>query len=64
MLAGMGFGLKEARETVTDAASKLAATAADTRTAVTVAAVLGAVALLVGVIALVVAVRRAGKAVA
>lgn len=58
MLAGMGFGLKQARETVTDAAEKLAATAADTKAAVLGAALLGAVALLVGVIALVVAVRN------
>lgn len=57
MLAGMAFGLKEARETVTDAASKLAATAADTKAAVLVSAILGAVALIVGVIALVVASR-------
>lgn len=57
MLAGMGFGLREARATVTDAASKLAETAADTKAAVLVSAFLGAVALLVGVIALVVASR-------
>lgn len=54
----MAFGLKQARETVTDAASKLAATAADTKAAVLVSAVLGAVALLVGVIALVLAARN------
>lgn len=54
----MAFGLKQARETVTDAAEKLAATAADTKAAVLGAAVLGAVALLVGVIALVLAVRN------
>jgi hypothetical protein len=58
MLAGMGFGLREARETVSDAASKLAETAADTKAAVLGAAALGAVALLIGVIALVVAVRN------
>jgi hypothetical protein len=58
MLAPMAFGLKKARETVTDAASKLAATAADTKAAVLAAAVLGAVALLVGVIALVLGVRN------
>lgn len=52
----MTFGLKEARETVADAASKLAATAADTKAAVLGAVALGAVALLVGVIALVMAV--------
>jgi hypothetical protein len=58
----MAFGLKQARETVTDAAQKLAATAADTKAAVLGAALLGAVALLVGVIALVLAVRN-GRAV-
>jgi hypothetical protein len=53
----MAFGLKQARETVADAASKLSATAADTKAAVLGAAVLGAVALLVGVIALVIAAK-------
>jgi len=59
----MGFGLKQARETVADAAEKLAATAADTKAAVLGAVALGAVALLIGVIALVLAVRN-GKAMA
>lgn len=57
MLVTMAFGLKQARETVTDAAEKLAATAADTKAAVLGAAVLGAVALLVGLIALVLTVQ-------
>lgn len=59
----MAFGLKEARETVTETAEKLKTVAADTRAAVMGAAILGAVALIVGVIALVFAVRS-GKAVA
>lgn len=63
MLASMAFGLKQAREVVTDAAAKLAETAADTKAAVLGATLLGAVALLIGVIALVVAVRS-GRAVA
>ncbi len=57
MLASMAFGLKQARETVTDAASKLAETAADTKAAVLGAVALGAVALLIGVIALVLTVK-------
>lgn len=57
MLAGMAFGLKQAREVVTDAASKVAETAADTKAAVLGALALAGVALLVGLIALVTAVK-------
>lgn len=49
----MAFGLRQAREVVTDAASKVAETAADTKAAVLGALALAGVALIVGLIALV-----------
>ena len=57
MLAPMALGLKQAREVVADAASKVAATAADTKAAVLGALALAGVALLVGLLALVMAVK-------
>lgn len=57
MLVGMWPGLKQAREVVTDAASKVAETAADTKAAVLGALALAGVALLVGLVALVMAVK-------
>ena len=50
------IGFKAAREVVTDAAEKLSATAADTKSAVLGVALLAGVALLVGLVALVMAV--------
>lgn len=46
------MGLREIRQTIDDCASKLAATAENTKTAVVAVAVLGVVALVVGLIAL------------
>lgn len=46
------MGLREIRQTIDGAAAKLAATAEDTKTAVVAVAVLGVVALVVGLIAL------------
>lgn len=57
MLAAMGFGLKEARETIDTAAEKLAETAADTRAAVLGAVALGGLALAVALIALAIAAK-------
>lgn len=50
-------GLKRARETVTDAAGKVAAAAADTRQVVIAIAAVAALALCVALVALTVAVR-------
>lgn len=51
-------GLKRVRETVDDAAQKLAGTAADTKTAMVALAVLGVAALAVALVALAVAMGR------
>jgi hypothetical protein len=55
--ASVGLWPKGVRETVERAADKLATTAADTKSAVTVCAAMSAVAIVVAVIALIVAVR-------
>lgn len=57
MLATMAFGLKQARETVSDAAEMLAGTAADTKAAVLGVALLAGVALIVASVALVIAAK-------
>ena len=57
MLYVMRLGLKEARETISQTAEKLTATAADTRTAVLGAVALGGLALAVALIALAIATR-------
>ena len=49
---------KQVRETVDDAAGKLAATAADTKTAMVALAVLGLASLAVSLVALAVALRK------